>query len=750
MDIRDQAALLAAIVTLALAGAALLRSARPRSFTLFALLSLDLFVFAAAEFLHGLPGAQGGHDVWKRLAIGAGSLLPAAALAFFLEFLGVKRRPARRARDLMLAGSIFGLVVAVSPLARSDLAPLLVAGFVLLALAAVLSVVWRETAAAPTRADRSRLTYVLVGAMVVGTLAFLDFLPRLGVAYPLEGLGFMALTLYMFLLLQALLRRRLLDLHEFLGKIAVVTLLGLVLASIYGGLVSWVGVRPGLFFFNTLVASFVILSLFDPIRSKVEEWVVVNLFPERYELVRELEALRDRVVNVIDPGELERTVLDGLTETRRVTHASLWLVSEDRPGYRLLAFRGPEPVPFLEAGTARALLRAAGDGRRALLLENLDRRMAELQAEYPPAQGDAAAAPMPPAIAQELERIVDAREAMALMKAGICMPLAAGDRVAGFLSCWDERVQEAFASDEIAALIEVADRCAVVIDNSKLYQQMKERDRLAALGEMAAGLAHEIRNPLAAIKGATQYLDPRRLPDDDREFLEIIVEEVDRLNGVVTAFLDYARPLKSSMSPGDVGDILQRTFKLLAPQVPEGIEVAIDAAPELPPVRVRRRAAEAGLPQPGDQLVPGHAQGRPVARRGPPRPRRPGRLAGAALPGRPRRGPLPRHRPRDPAGGEGEHLRPLLHDQGEGNRARARHQPAHRQGAPRLPDRLHSSRGRRGVHRLPPLDPGRDPRLPVAGRPGSGFPGGPARPPAPPTDLTPPPAGRLPFPAHSC
>jgi signal transduction histidine kinase len=584
VDIRDQAALLAAIVTLALAGAALLRSARPRSFTLFALLSLDLFVFSAAEFLNGLPRTQGAHELWKRFAIGAGSLLPAAALAFFLEFLGVKRRPARRARDLMLGGSAFGLVVAATPLVRSDLATVLVAAYVLLALTTVLSVVWREMEAAPTRADRARLTYVLVGGLVVGVLVSLDLLPRVGVRYPLEGLGFVALTLYMFLLLQALLRRRLLDLHEFLGKLAVVTVLGLVLASIYGGLVSWVGMRPGLFFFNTLVASFVILSLFDPIRSRVEEWVVVNLFPERYELVRELEALRDRVVTVIDPSDLERIVLDGLAETRRVTHASLWLVSESRPGYRLLAFRGPEPVPFLEPGTARALLRASGDGRRAILLENLDRRLAEIQAQNPPVSGDGARRPLPPALAKELERIADAREAMAQMKAGICMPLLAGDRVAGFLACWDERVQEAFASDEIAALIEIADRCAVVIDNSKLYQQMKERDRLAALGEMAAGLAHEIRNPLAAIKGATQYLDPRRIPGDDREFLEIIVEEVDRLNGVVTQFLDYARPLKSTMARGDVGDILQRTFKLLAPQIPARIELAIEVAPELPAV----------------------------------------------------------------------------------------------------------------------------------------------------------------------
>jgi two-component system sensor histidine kinase HydH len=586
VDIRNQAALLAAIVTLALAVAALLRANRPRVFTLFALFSLDLFAFTAAEFLHGLPGASFAHDTWKRIAVAAVALLPASSLAFFLEFLGVKRRPARRARDLMLLGSVSGVVVAVSPLVRSNLAMLLVAAYVILAMTVVLSVLWGETRAAPTRADRSRLTYLLVGALVVGILVALDLLPHGGVAYPLQGLGFIALTVYMFFLSQALLRRRLLDLHEFLGKIVVVTLLGLVLATVYGGLVSWVGQRPGLFFFNTLVASFVILSLFEPIRAKVEEWVVVTLFRERYELVRQLETLRDRITTVIDPAELGRVVLDGLTETRRVTHASLWLVAEDRPGYRLLDFRGPEPVPYLEPGIARSLVRAAGDGRSAVLMENLDRRIAELQAELPAAPADDKAQPRPVPLvkAKEIERLTDARAAMGTMKAGICMPLLAGDRVAGFLACWDERVQEAFASDEIAALIEVADRCAVVIDNSKLYQQMKERDRLAALGEMAAGLAHEIRNPLAAIKGATQYLDPRRLPAEDREFLEIIVEEVDRLNGVVTAFLDYARPLKSSMSPGDLGDILQRTFKLLAPQIPQGIEVSIDVAPELPPV----------------------------------------------------------------------------------------------------------------------------------------------------------------------
>jgi signal transduction histidine kinase len=165
------------------------------------------------------------------------------------------------------------------------------------------------------------------------------------------------------------------------------------------------------------------------------------------------------------------------------------------------------------------------------------------------------------------------------------MPLLAGDRVVGFLSCWDERVQEAFASDEIAALLEVADRCALVIENSKLYQQMKERDRLAALGEMSAGLAHEIRNPLAAIKGAVQYLDPAKLPPEDREFVQIMIEEVNRLNGVVTQFLDYSRPLKPALAPTAVNEVLQKTFRLLESLTPPNVAVELDLAGWVPHVQ---------------------------------------------------------------------------------------------------------------------------------------------------------------------
>ncbi len=587
MDIRTQAALLAAIVTLALAVAAPLRDNRSRVIALFSVLSADLFLFSLAIFFLRWPQAFG-TAWWERLAVASGALVPAAALGFFLEFLGVARRPARRARNTMLAGSITGLAVAVTPLVHVRPAKLVVAAYVIGGLATVLSVLWGKMHASQTRVERARLQYLLVGAVVAAVLSTLDMLPRLGLPYPPEGLGSIAITLFMFFLSQTLQRHRLLDLHEFLGKIVVVTALGLVLVTIYGGLVSWVGDRPELFYFNTVVASFVILSFFEPLREKVEEWVVATLFRERYELVRKLEALRDRTGNVIDPGGLAAVVLDDLVETRRVTHSSLWLLADDRPGYRLLDFRGPPPAPFLEPATARALLAASSSGQKAILLENIDRRAAELRALLPPSPTEhesRSGRGAPAAIAEEMKRLTDARAVMASMKAGICMPLLAGDRVVGFLACWDERVPEAFASDEIAALLDVADRCALVIENSKLYQQMKERDRLAALGEMSAGLAHEIRNPLAAIKGAVQYLDPKKLPAEDREFLEIMIEEVNRLNGVVTQFLDYSRPLKTSMAPTDVNEVLGKTFKLLETETPASIKVEFDLAGWLPHVQ---------------------------------------------------------------------------------------------------------------------------------------------------------------------
>jgi signal transduction histidine kinase len=106
----------------------------------------------------------------------------------------------------------------------------------------------------------------------------------------------------------------------------------------------------------------------------------------------------------------------------------------------------------------------------------------------------------------------------------------------------------------------------------EVYVRQREKERLATLGEMAAGLAHEIRNPLGAIKGAAQFLDPSADRPESR-FLGVIVEEVDRLNRVVSQFLDYSRPATADLQPVDITILAERTVELLRAGLREGVRL---------------------------------------------------------------------------------------------------------------------------------------------------------------------------------
>jgi signal transduction histidine kinase len=156
------------------------------------------------------------------------------------------------------------------------------------------------------------------------------------------------------------------------------------------------------------------------------------------------------------------------------------------------------------------------------------------------------------------------------------------------LTVRDDRVRDAFSKEEVQLLAGLATQVAITVENSQLYQQMKEKDRLAALGEMAAGLAHEIRNPLGSIKASAQYLaETSEQPADRSEFLEIIVDEVDRLNRVVSSFLDYARPGHTDPEPICVNSAVQLTLQFLKPECDSAnVALHVTMDPELPRARI--------------------------------------------------------------------------------------------------------------------------------------------------------------------
>jgi two-component system sensor histidine kinase PilS (NtrC family) len=122
-----------------------------------------------------------------------------------------------------------------------------------------------------------------------------------------------------------------------------------------------------------------------------------------------------------------------------------------------------------------------------------------------------------------------------------------------------------------------------VTEMKRLERNARLQQRLAAVGEMAAGIAHEIRNPLASMSGSIQVLRQELpLTEDQAQLMDIVLKESERLNDTIRSFLAYARPQKFAVTRLDLGKVVHDTALLLrnSADVREGHVVDVSVPPE--------------------------------------------------------------------------------------------------------------------------------------------------------------------------
>jgi len=570
MDLRTRTSLFCGALALAIAVSMLLRRRPGRAQWYFAAFSGTIGLWYLAQWLYLVQLSP----IWAHFTAVLVVLMPQFAVQLFETLFpraGVRQNLPRVARGLFLPM----LLLVLSPYHTAGWVRGAVILYVFGLLAAGLWTLWRRGENSGSRSTQKRARFVVACGALAAAFSLADFLWYVGV--PLPPVGAVLSIVFLFVLSESLLRERLVDLYEMAALAVVSTALAFALGGIFYVFVQLLGQFQTMYL-NAVMGGIVMLVLFEPLRDKITAYLHRSFFLERAHLERAVDRARHELTHVLQVDRMLSVVIDALADSRRATAAALYLHHPLAVDLELgLSFgaKGPKRLPV--AGIRALTERLDRDGSCAL--EEVEREVSELRRGEEPGERLLAD-----------ERVLREAELLGPYRRGVAVTLRArGGELLGLLLVLDERVSDAFSAEDRALLEVLARQASVLIENSRSYLQMQAQARLAALGQMAAGLAHEVKNPLSAIKGAAQLLGepPSGHATDEAssEFLAIILEEVERLDRVVCSVLNYARPSQGDPGPIDVNAVVDQTLRLLSSDRDGSCEYETQLEQGLPSVR---------------------------------------------------------------------------------------------------------------------------------------------------------------------
>lgn len=427
--------------------------------------------------------------------------------------------------------------------------------------------------------ERLQIKYCLWGMFISSFLATTLnlILPSLGTS-KLSHLGPSSTIIMVIFITYAILKHRLMDINIVFKKGTTFVLLLLLLfvpsfilillgQKIFYGKVEYL--------FTLMIFSILILVafLFHRIKPSTEKAVEQFLFKDRYNYRDTLGKFSKAMVNILDLQSLSRRIIETMTQTLGVDKASLFLLNDERGGFEMFESKN------INSFSSSPLL-----SKEAPLSAYLQ-KMKEIIVKEELAKG----IKIP-----DLKRVA---EQMDQLQAEVSIPLISKGKLIGFINLSHKFNRDMYYQEDIDLLTTLANQTTIAIENARLYEDLKKSksyvrraDRLASLGTLTAGLAHEIRNPLVAIKTLTQLL-PERLEDEEfrNHFLSIASGEVERISHLINELLDFARPSNPKLEFEDINSILDGMILLVSTESKKKhIQIQKQYLPDLPPVKVDR------------------------------------------------------------------------------------------------------------------------------------------------------------------
>ena len=275
-----------------------------------------------------------------------------------------------------------------------------------------------------------------------------------------------------------------------------------------------------------------------------------------------------------DLKSLARIILETLTQIMGVGKASLYLLDEEKGEYPLVESIHPK-VRF---NPPSLLLKE--DPLLQYLLKMGEMFLCDRRSD-----------PNPPS------DWTHALERMFLLEAAISVPLHSKGKLIGMVNLGPKPPPQVFTPEDMDWLALFANLSVTALENRRLAEDLRKSkahiqraDRLASLGTLTAALAHELRNPLVAIKTFTQLL-PERFEDEEfrNHFLQIVSGEVDRISTLINELLEFARPSDPKVDQENINDILDSILFLVTTGTKKKhIQIVKDFSASLPSVPIDR------------------------------------------------------------------------------------------------------------------------------------------------------------------
>ncbi len=422
----------------------------------------------------------------------------------------------------------------------------------------------------------NQINYVISSTMIY-SLAAVDFLANYGAAYYPVGMVFT--NLHAVIIAYAIVKFRLLDIQlAFKRSLVSALILIALLVPCYVIVVLSQQLAFGAidYTFSLLLMGLLIAMgfLYPKLRYMGEDVLERGYFNTKADLRETLLRSSREMVSVVDLNELSEHLVRTVNNAVGSEKAMLYLNDDTKGKFGLSSVGGIDnPRQFSDPVLARSdpLVQALSICRESVVREELAMAATAWQRE--------------------------AAARMTQLGAEVSVPIVSKEKLAGILNLGYKVSRKIYSTEDLEFLSTLANQAAIAVDNARLYDNLKQSqitlrraDRLSSLGMLTAGLAHEIRNPLVAIRTFTQLLPERYDDAEFRQFFQgLALKEVDRICGLINDLLSFARPSRPKIAEENLNEVVDGVARILESQAKDSdVKIARDFSSDLPKAWIDR------------------------------------------------------------------------------------------------------------------------------------------------------------------